>query len=113
MQGYNARKVISEVYASFVLYTGSIFHIKKSMKYSGRRKLLHELSKFSKFNAFILLVYYTNTDAPILVHKFRPERTGFNMYAENTQLTFLALQPCNYVTIEMYRMGCPLHNFTY
>ena len=49
-QGYNARKVISEVYASFVLGgnvntrrmsqpDGSIFHIKKSMKYSDQRKL--------------------------------------------------------------------------
>ena len=35
-------------------------------------------------------------DASILVHNYRPERTGFNMYAENTQqqLTFLALLPC-------------------
>ena len=33
---------------------GSIFHIKKSMKYSGPRKLLCELSKL---NAFILLGY--------------------------------------------------------
>ena len=34
-----------------------------------------------------------NTDASIFVYKFRPERTGFNMYAEYTQpqLTFLAL----------------------
>ena len=33
--------------------------------------------------------------ASILVYKFRPERTGFNMYAENTQqqLTFLTLLP--------------------
>ena len=33
------------------------------------------------------------TDVSILVNKFRPERTGFNMYAEYTQLqlTFLAL----------------------
>ena len=32
----------------------------------------------------------------IFVYKFRPERTGFNMYAEYTQqqLTFLALVPC-------------------
>ena len=29
---------------------GSIFHIKKSMKYSGHRKLLWELSKLLKFN---------------------------------------------------------------
>ena len=51
------------------------------MKYSGLRKLLCELSKFSQFNAFILLGYKTNTDASILIYKFRPERTGFNMYA--------------------------------
>ena len=36
---------------------GSIFHFKKSMKYSGHRKLLFELSKLSKLNAFILLGY--------------------------------------------------------
>ena len=60
------------------------------MKYSGHRKLLCELSKC---NAFNLLGYKTNTEASILVYKFRSERTGFNMYAEYTQLqsTFLAL----------------------
>ena len=52
------------------------------MKYSGNRKLLCVLSKLSKFNAFNLLGYKTNTEASILVYKFRPERTGFNMYAE-------------------------------
>ena len=31
---------------------GFIFHIKKSMKYSGQRKLLCELSKLSKFKLF-------------------------------------------------------------
>ena len=36
---------------------GSIFLIKKSMKYSGHWKLLCELSKLSKFNAFDLLGY--------------------------------------------------------
>ena len=36
-----------------------------------------------------------NTDASILVNKFRLERTGFNMHAENKQqeLTFLTLLP--------------------
>ena len=65
------------------------------MKYSGHRKLLCELSKLSKFNAFNLLGNKTNTDASILVYKFRPERTGFNMYAEYTQLqlAFLGLVP--------------------
>jgi len=62
------------------------------MKYSGHRKLLCELSKL---NDFTLLEYSRNTDATFLVYKYRPERTGFNMYAENTQpqLTFLALLP--------------------
>ena len=37
-----------------------------------------------------------NTDASIIVYKFRPERTGFIMYTEYTkpQLTFLALNSC-------------------
>ena len=49
--------------------------------------------KIIKFNAFNLLGYLTNTDASILVYKFRPKRTGFNKYAEYTrlQLTFLSL----------------------
>ena len=36
-----------------------------------------------------------NSDTSILVYKFRPERTGFNMYAEYTrpQITFHALVP--------------------
>ena len=63
------------------------------MKYSCHRKLLCELSKLSKLNAFILLGYQTNTDASILVYKFRPERTGFNMYAEYTSTTAINF-PC-------------------
>ena len=72
------RKVISEVYTFVVLCCvhmlctpggnentrrnskpdmGSIFQIKKLLKYSGLRKLLCELSKLSKFNAFNLLGY--------------------------------------------------------
>ena len=76
---------------------GSIFPIKKTMKYSGHRKLLCEFSKLSKFNAFNLLGYLMNTDESILVCKFCPERTGFNMYTEYTQpqLTFLALYSCS------------------
>ena len=46
------------------------------MKYSGLRKLLCELSSDA-----------TRTlNASILVYKFRPERTGFNVFAEYTQL---------------------------
>ena len=51
------------------------------MKYSGHRKLL---SKLSKFNAFNLLG--SNTDTSSSHFKFRPERTGFNIHAEYTQL---------------------------
>ena len=60
------------------------------MKYSGI--LLCELSKLSKLKTPWIL---NDTEASILVYKFRPERTGFNMYAEYTQLqlTFLALHP--------------------
>ena len=63
------------------------------MKYSGHRKLLYKLSKLSKFNAFNLLGYKTNTDASILVYKFRPKRSGFNVYAEyiRPQLTLLCI----------------------
>ena len=45
-----------------------------------------------KSNAFILLGYEGNT---ILAYNHSPEKTGFNMYAENTQqqLIFLALLP--------------------
>ena len=101
IQGYNARKVISfvlqctAVYCSVLSLGGNVntrqidvealhgIHLShiKSMKYSGHRKLLCELLKLSKFNAFNL---QTNTDGSILVYKFRPERTGFNMYAEYT-----------------------------
>ena len=52
--------------------------------------------KIIKLNAFILLEYLRNTDdASFLVYNYRPEGTGFNMYAENTQqqLTFLTLLP--------------------
>ena len=40
-------------------------------------KLICEFSKLSKFNAFNHLGYQKNTDASILVYKFRPKRTGF------------------------------------
>ena len=46
----------------------------------------------------------------ILVYKFRPERTGFNMYAEYTQpqLTFLALVPWFTVNNLWYVLYTPL-----
>ena len=65
------------------------------MKYFSHRKQLCELSKLSKSNGFNLLGYKMNSDAYILVYKFRSERTDFNMYAEYTQLqfSFLSLLP--------------------
>jgi len=48
-------------------------------------------AKRTKFNALNLLGNKTNTEASILVYKFRPERTGFNMYAEYTQLQLIFL----------------------
>ena len=50
------------------------FTLFSSKFHSGNRKLLCELSKLSKLNAFNLLGYSTNTDASLLVYKFRPER---------------------------------------
>ena len=59
-----------------------IFHIKNQWNILVIGSYFIELSKWSKFNSFNLLGYQTNTDASILVYKFRPERTGFPMYAE-------------------------------
>ena len=54
-------------------------------------------------------------NASILVYKSRPERTGFNMYAEYTQLqlTFLALQPWLNVSKEIItgNLSVNLHYF--
>ena len=48
----------------------------------------------------------------ILVYKFRPGRTGFNMYAEYTQLqlTFLAFY-LDFKGLIIYRVAGPVHNF--
>ena len=69
------------------------------MKYSGHRKLLCELSKFSKLNAFIFLGNQEDADSSILVYKHSPEKTGFKMYAENTQqqITLIALLSCIFI----------------
>ena len=59
---------------------------KKSMKYSGHRKLLCELWKLSKFNAFNLFEYFTNTDCLQI-----PPRENWLQHLR--RLTFLALWP--------------------
>ena len=73
---------------------GTIFHIKINEIFWLLQTIM-EVIKIININAFILLGYKRNTDASILVYKYRPERTGFNMYVENTQLqlTFLTLLP--------------------
>ena len=76
---------------------GSIFHIKKSMKYSGRRKLLCKLSNLMRLTSsdtkrtLMHLFLFTNSAQSLALGG-----TSFNMYAEYTrpQLTFLALHPC-------------------
>ena len=107
-QGFNARKVISEVYASFVLQCtvstggnvntrrmskpdmGSIFHLNNQWNIL---VIGNYYVNYQNYQYLMLLTSSDNTDASILVYKFRPERTGFNMYAENSELklTFLAL----------------------
>ena len=54
-----------------------ICHSLKWNPFSGYRKLLCEFSKLSKLNAFILLGYYTNTDASILVYKIPAKESWF------------------------------------
>ena len=63
------------------------------MKYSGYKKLLCEYQIITNKCFHPPWILELNTDAYFLVYNHRPERTGFNMYAENTQqqFTFLAL----------------------
>ena len=66
-------------------------------------------------NSMLLTSSDTNTDASILVYKFRPERIGFNMYAEYTQLqlTFLALHSWLWVRVKMGHKTSQSHfNYT-
>ena len=97
IQGTNARKVISEVYSYFVLQC-TLFERKS--KHNTDVTAWHGIH-FLKNNLWHILVkgnycvnyqnyqikcfvppriLETNTDASIFVYKFRPERTGFNMY---------------------------------
>ena len=94
MQEKLFQRCVHLLYCSVLSLGGNVntrrmsLHIKKLMKYSGHRKLLCELSKLSNFNAFnhprILNEHYSCLQIP---------PTGFNMYAEYTQLqlTFLEL----------------------
>ena len=96
IQGYNARKVILEVYASFDLqctvsgrnskpYMVSIFHIKKN-----QFNILVIGNYHVNYQNYQNLMLLTSSDTErTLMHLFHPERTGFNYVrrvAECTQL---------------------------
>ena len=63
------------------------------MKYSVHRKLLCELSKLSKFNAFNLLGYYTNTDSCIYSCLQIPPRGNWFQYVSRVYATAINF-PC-------------------
>ena len=73
---------------------GSIFHIKNQWN------ILVIGNNYVNYQNYQNLMLLTSSDTKrtlmhTVVYKFRPERTGFNMYAEcpQLQLTFLALVP--------------------
>ena len=72
---------------------GSIFHIKnqKNILVIGNYYVNYQ----NFHNSMLLSSSDTKRtlDASILVYKFRPERTGFNMYAEYTRATAINF-PC-------------------
>ena len=59
------------------------------MKYSGHRKLLSESSSDT-----------------VLVYKHRPERTGFNMYAEYMQQQFSFLASLAWAIVKLRNFLC-------
>ena len=61
------------------------------MNYSGQKKVLCELTKLSKLNAFILLGYQKKTDASILVFKFQfPPRENWFQYVRREYATAMS-----------------------
>ena len=116
-QGCNARKVISEVYASFVLqctvfkrkskhktdvtaWHGIHLSHKKSMKYSGHRKILCEYQNYQNYKNDQNLMLLTSSDSKrTLMHLFlftnSAQRELVSMDAEyiRPRSTFLALHP--------------------
>ena len=63
---------------------GAIFHIKNQLNIL---VLENYYMNYQNDQNLILLSsnWILDDDASILVYKYRPERTVFNMYAENTQ----------------------------
>jgi len=62
------------------------------MKYSGHRKLLCELSKLSKFNAFYPSRILNEHCYIYSCLQIPPRRSGFNMYTEYTSTNFLCIK---------------------
>ena len=97
-QGYNARKIISEVCASFVLQCtvsgrlfkhkpdmGSIFHIKNQLT------TLVIGNYYVNYQNYQNLMLSTSSDTKrTLIHLFRPERTGYVRRLYATAINF----PC-------------------
>ena len=96
MQGCNARKVnCCRVYSADILKDGSHIRLRHlSCVYITAQRQYTAVQKNPDTSEITFLALHPCTDASILVYKFRPKRTGFNMYAEYTQLqlTFLALK---------------------
>ena len=71
------------------IFTKMIYEI-----FWSKKTIVWIIKILSKLNALFLLD--TRQILMYFVYQFRPERTGFNMHAEYTQLqlTFLALVPC-------------------
>ena len=103
MQGCNARKVNwCRVYSAYILKDGSHIRLRHlSCVYITAQRQYTAVQKNPYTSEITFLALHPCTDASILVYKFRPKRTGFNMYAEYTQLqlTFLALKSWWYVCL--------------
>ena len=111
-QGTNARKVISYVYAFFVLQC-AVFGRKSKHKTDSTAWHGIHFHKNNLWNILVIENYHVRIIKIIKIKCFNtprilnehwciysclkiPEATGFNMYAKYTQpqLTFLALVPC-------------------
>ena len=102
-QGYDTRKVISEVCASFVLHcTVSGGNVKTRRISKPNMGSIFPIKK--QGNILVIRIYYVNYQSyqnvmlssdtkRTLMHLFLFTNSGFNIYAEYTQLqlTFLAL----------------------
>ena len=80
------------------------------MKYSGHRKLVCELSKLSKFNAFNRLGYKTNTDAPkfLFTNSAQRELVSICTQSNGTAINF----PC-IITLVQWTWNTAVVHYTF